>query len=68
MVGEEVVAPVRLNADTDDEQLRTGVATRIARYKLPEAFVRLPRIRRSPAGKADYAWARSAVAAEEGKK
>ncbi|MFJ8861827.1 AMP-binding protein [Streptomyces sp. NPDC102451] len=64
--GQEVVALVRLAAEADDERLRTGAAGQIARYKLPKAFVRVPEIRRSPAGKADYTWARSVVAAAEG--
>ena len=33
-------------------------ATSLARYKLPKAVVFRPVIERSPAGKADYRWAR----------
>ncbi|WP_377267489.1 AMP-binding protein [Peterkaempfera sp. SMS 1(5)a] len=66
--GQEVVALVRLDEQADDEELRGRAAEQIARYKLPKAFVRVLEIRRSPAGKADYAWARSALAAvAEGK-
>lgn len=59
--GEEVVALVLLDGDADDEQLRGRAAQLLARYKLPKEFVRVVEIRRSPAGKADYAWARSVV-------
>ena len=36
-------------------------ATHVARYKLPKAFVFRDAIVRSPAGKADYRWAREQV-------
>ena len=56
-------------------QLRDGVEARdgnratlldecakhIARYKLPKAFVFVDTVVRSPAGKADYRWAREIV-------
>ena len=32
-------------------------ASHVARYKLPKAIIRTPKIERSPAGKADYRWA-----------
>ncbi|MFT3854360.1 MAG: hypothetical protein QM733_16715 [Ilumatobacteraceae bacterium] len=35
-----------------------AAAERIARYKLPKAFVFVPAVVRSPSGKADYRWAR----------
>jgi fatty-acyl-CoA synthase len=58
--GDEVVAIVRLRegdeANADD--LRTAAAAHIARFKLPKAIVFVPEIVRSPAGKADYRWAR----------
>ncbi len=64
--GNEVVAVVQLRdgqAATDDELLAEA-ERHIARYKLPKAFVYLDEIVRSPAGKADYRWAREqAVAA-----
>jgi fatty-acyl-CoA synthase len=63
--GSEVVAIVQFaegGGATDDELVE--ICTRsIARYKIPKAFIRSPRIVRSPAGKADYRWAR-AVATE----
>lgn len=58
--GSEVVAviqPAEGAAPTDDELV--GVCARqIARYKIPKAFVRTTKVVRSPAGKADYRWAR----------
>lgn len=59
--GEELVALVLLDGDADDDQLRGCAAQQLARYKLPKEFVRVVEIRRSSAGKADYAWARSIV-------
>jgi 3-oxocholest-4-en-26-oate---CoA ligase len=63
--GSEVVAIVQLaegNSATDDELAE--VCTRsIARYKIPKAFIRTAKVMRSPAGKADYRWAK-AVAQE----
>ena len=40
------------------EELIDHAAGSIARYKLPKAIVFRPVIERSPAGKADYRWAR----------
>ena len=58
--GEEVVAVVQLTGDAgaSDEDIIDAAASRIARYKLPKAVVRVPLVVRSPAGKADYSWAR----------
>jgi fatty-acyl-CoA synthase len=58
--GQEVVAIVALaeNAEADAQDLIDHAAESIARYKLPKAVVFRPRIERSPAGKADYRWAR----------
>lgn len=63
--GNEVVAVVQFaeGASATDEELATVCERAIARYKIPKAFVRSPQIVRSPAGKADYRWAKS-VAAE----
>ena len=44
--------------DVTDDELRAAAAQRIARFKLPKGFVRVPTVVRSPAGKADYRWAR----------
>jgi fatty-acyl-CoA synthase len=62
--GSEVVAVVCLRADrhtTTDELLHTA-AQHIARYKLPKAVVFVDEIVRSPAGKADYRWAKQVAA------
>lgn len=59
--GNEVVAIVRLkDGETpNEESLLAEAEHHIARYKLPKAFVFVPDILRSPAGKADYRWAKS---------
>jgi fatty-acyl-CoA synthase len=58
--GQEVVAVVALTdgATVDADELIAHAATSLARYKLPKAVVFRPIIERSPAGKADYRWAR----------
>ncbi len=63
--GSEVVALVQVHDGmtvTEDELLEE-CAKHISRYKLPKAFLFRPSIQRSPAGKADYRWAK-ALAAE----
>jgi len=62
--GQEVVAVVALRGGVtpDEESLRAAAADRIARYKLPKAFVFVDTIQRSPSGKADYRWARERAA------
>ncbi|MEU4312278.1 acyl-CoA synthetase [Nocardia sp. NPDC024068] len=63
--GQEVVAVVELvdGATADFDELVAHAAQSLARYKLPKAVVFRPGIMRSPAGKADYRWAREQVAA-----
>ncbi|MDV3127005.1 acyl-CoA synthetase [Mycobacterium sp. 21AC1] len=69
--GQEVVAIVALSEDAPaddaqvdaDELIRHAEAS-IARYKLPKAVVFRPAIERSPAGKADYRWAREQAISE----
>jgi acyl-CoA synthetase (AMP-forming)/AMP-acid ligase II len=58
--GQEVVAIVALveGASVDAQELIDHAAGSLARYKLPKAVVFRPVIERSPAGKADYRWAR----------
>jgi 3-oxocholest-4-en-26-oate---CoA ligase len=58
--GQEVVAIVALadGASAEEQELIDHAAGSIARYKLPKAIVFRPVIERSPAGKADYRWAR----------
>jgi fatty-acyl-CoA synthase len=61
--GSEVVAVVQLaegTSVTDDELIEVCQRT-IARYKVPKAFIRTPKVMRSPAGKADYRWAGAVV-------
>jgi acyl-CoA synthetase (AMP-forming)/AMP-acid ligase II len=41
-----------------DEELVEVCQKSIARYKIPKAFIRTPTVVRSPAGKADYRWAK----------
>lgn len=68
--GQEVVAIVCLaeeaSADVPvaaDDLIRHAESS-IARYKLPKAVVFRPAIERSPAGKADYRWAREQAISE----
>lgn len=58
--GNEVVAVVRLKdgRSPDEASLLAEAERHVARYKLPKAFVFVPEIVRSPAGKADYRWAK----------
>jgi acyl-CoA synthetase (AMP-forming)/AMP-acid ligase II len=58
--GSEVVAIVRLREgqDATEADLLAEAEKHLARYKLPKAFVFRDEIVRSPAGKADYRWAR----------
>ena len=62
--GSEVVAVVQLRAEVepDPAALRRAAATRLARFKLPKAFVFVDEVVRSPSGKADYRWARDVAA------
>jgi fatty-acyl-CoA synthase len=58
--GQEVVAVVRLReGETADEaSLLAEAEKHVSRYKLPKAFVFVDQVVRSPAGKADYRWAK----------
>jgi len=58
--GSEVVAVVQLaeGGAATDEELGEVCRQSIARYKIPKAFIRTPKVVRSPAGKADYRWAK----------
>jgi len=58
--GQEVVAVVSLRPamTASHEDLRAAAADHLARYKLPKATVFVDHVVRSPAGKADYRWAR----------
>ena len=61
--GQEVVAVVAAadGASVEASELIEHAAQSIARYKLPKAIVFRPAVQRSPAGKADYRWARDQV-------
>lgn len=63
--GSEVVAVVQLatGAAATDEELAETCGRTVARYKVPKAFVRAEQIVRSPAGKADYRWAKEVAEA-----
>ncbi|TGD90024.1 acyl-CoA synthetase [Mycolicibacterium sp. CH28] len=63
--GSEVVAIVQFaeGRSATDKELAEACRAHIAHYKLPKAFVRTDKVLRSPAGKADYRWAK-ALAAE----
>lgn len=61
--GNEVVAIVKLRdgMEASESSLLAEASKHIARYKLPKAFMFLDEIVRSPAGKADYRWAKAQV-------
>ncbi len=65
--GNEVVAVVQLapGVTPDTVGLSTECAKHVARYKLPKAYVFVDKVVRSPAGKADYRWAKQ-IAIEHG--
>jgi len=62
--GNEVVAIVQLakGKTATDEALIEACRPHIAQYKFPKAFVRTDQVVRSPAGKADYRWAKALAA------
>jgi acyl-CoA synthetase (AMP-forming)/AMP-acid ligase II len=61
--GQEIVAVVAPRAGADlsglQDELRDHCRTSLAGYKVPKAFCWVERVARSPAGKPDYAWART---------
>ena len=62
--GNEVVAIVqlRIGATPTEAELLEVAATKVARYKLPKAFMFVDQVQRSPSGKADYRWAKALAA------
>ena len=64
--GQEVVAIVTLaeGASATQDELVEACGAHLARYKLPKAVILRDEIVRSPAGKADYRWAREVATAE----
>jgi acyl-CoA synthetase (AMP-forming)/AMP-acid ligase II len=65
-----VVAPADPAAPPTLDDLRDHLRAHLAGYKLPKHLVLVPKVERSPAGKADYRWAKQvaadAVGAEQG--
>ncbi len=57
--GQEVVAVIQLSPGVvvSDSEVLEGTGAYVAHFKLPKAIIRVPKVERSPAGKADYAWA-----------
>ena len=66
--GNEVVALVQLRpgAPVTEGDLLEEAGKHLARYKLPKAMLFLDEVVRSPAGKADYRWAKETVLAQLG--
>lgn len=63
--GQRVVAVVAAapGADPDLESLRAHASSALASYKLPRELIIVDAVERTPAGKADYKWARAAAEA-----
>ena len=66
--GAEVVAIVQFgeNRSATDEELADACREHIADYKVPKAFIRTEKVLRSPAGKADYRWAKAIATGHTG--
>ncbi|HEY8526058.1 MAG TPA: acyl-CoA synthetase [Acidimicrobiales bacterium] len=66
--GQEIVAVLAARNGTapgdrpSDDELRAHCRASLAGYKVPKAFCWVDAVRRSPAGKPDYAWAREVAA------
>jgi fatty-acyl-CoA synthase len=62
--GNEVVAIVQFaeGETATDAELIDACRPHIAQYKMPKAFVHTDKVVRSPAGKADYRWAKAMAA------
>lgn len=63
-LGEQVSAVVQLREgfeDLETDEIAAHCRGEIAGYKIPRSIVVVPLIVRSPAGKADYRWARATV-------
>ncbi|HEX2578009.1 MAG TPA: acyl-CoA synthetase [Aquihabitans sp.] len=59
-----VVAPADAEAPPTLDDLREHLRPRLAGYKLPKRLVLVPKVERSPAGKADYRWAKATAEKE----
>ncbi len=63
-MGQRVAAVVELYPDTPDPtvaQIQEHCRTMLAGYKIPRTVVFVDEVKRTPAGKADYKWARAQV-------
>jgi 3-oxocholest-4-en-26-oate---CoA ligase len=63
--GERVVGIVSLRTTADRpefEAIKAHLANRLAGYKLPKALIWVDQVKRSPAGKQDYRWAKEVAA------
>ncbi|MCP5030076.1 MAG: acyl-CoA synthetase [Actinomycetia bacterium] len=62
--GSEVVALVHLHDEVivADEELVAACEGHLARYKWPKLIIRVEEVKRSPAGKPDYGWAKEVAA------
>jgi acyl-CoA synthetase (AMP-forming)/AMP-acid ligase II len=56
--GQAVVAIIETSAENPpDEVILDHLKQNLAKYKLPKKIIRVPKLLRSPSGKADYKWA-----------
>ena len=51
----------REGTSAEPEELSAFLRESLANYKVPKVIVVVPEIRRSPAGKADYKWAKEQI-------
>ncbi|MFN7242221.1 MAG: AMP-binding enzyme, partial [Dietzia cercidiphylli] len=63
--GQKVAAVVsfREGQSVEQDELSEFLRQSLANYKVPKVIVDVPEIRRSPAGKADYKWAKDQLPA-----
>src|SRR5215470_4573348 len=59
--GEIIVAVISVGSDTPAAELIAAARARLAAFKAPKHVVFVERVVRSPAGKADYRWAKDAA-------
>jgi acyl-CoA synthetase (AMP-forming)/AMP-acid ligase II len=57
------VAAVVAGRDVDEATLEAHCREKLAAYKVPRSWIFVDEVRRSPSGKADYAWAKQAASA-----
>ncbi len=58
-----IVSPRSPGTYSDLNEIKTFVGQRLANYKLPHELIWVDHVHRSPAGKQDYRWACSIIAA-----